>query len=460
MKLYKGIMVLISAVMIAACGSSGGNDRETKTQLLVTHLSPDAPAVNVYVDGAQALPNVDYKESSGSISRSSGDITIEVRGVLPNEGETAAVIGPATLNLEAGTRYDVLAVDTLASIEELIVAAPQVSAAELGDNVRLQIVHAAPGVQAVDVYATAPGTPLMGATPINSDPADLFEFKDILGPIEVAAGTYQIRVTLAGTMTVVYDSGDLPLAAGADLVVAAVANTIANEAGSPVNLLVIGADGATEIIDADMGADIRVVHASADAPPVDVVINDGFVPPFIENLAFTEFAPEEGYANVGADTYNIKVVATGDTNDVFNGALAAIDLTNGLKASVLAVNPLATITPQLVLDTPRSIATEAQIRVIHGAAAFGDVDIYVTAGGTGLTGMPALPAFEYQEDSGYISLLPGSYDITVTEAGSTVPELGGSITVTLDGGGVYTAIAHDSVGAVVPLGGLILLDDF
>lgn len=300
----------------------------------------------------------------------------------------------------------------------------------------------------------------MGATPINSDPADLFEFKDILGPIEVAAGTYQIRVTLAGTMTVVYDSGDLPLAAGADLVVAAVANTIANEAGSPVNLLVIGADGATEILDADMGADIRVVHASADAPPVDVVINDGFVPPFIENLAFTEFAPEEGYANVGADTYNIKVVATGDTNDVFNGALAAIDLTNGLKASVLAVNPLATITPQLVLDTPRSIATEAQIRVIHGAAAFGDVDIYVTAGGTGLTGMPALPAFEYQEDSGYISLLPGSYDITVTEAGSTVPELGGSITVTLDGGGVYTAIAHDSVGAVVPLGGLILLDDF
>lgn len=460
MKLYKNLLVLLSLAVLAACGNSGGSDRETKLELLVTHLSPDAPAVNVYVDGAQALTGVDYKQSSGAISRSAGGINIEVRGILPGAAETGAVIGPVDLDLQAGTRYDVLAVNNVAVIEPLIVSAPQISASELGDNVRLQIVHAAPAAPAVDVYATVPGADLTTATPVNSDPTDLFEFKDVLGPIEVPAATYQIRVTLAGTTTVVYDSGDLPLAAGADLVVAAVANTVANEAGSLINLLAIGADGATEILDADMGADIRVVHASGDAPAVDVVINDGFTPPFIENLAFTEFAPPVGYANVAAATYNIKVVATGDTNDVFAGALAAIDLTNGLKATVLAVNPLATITPQLVLDTPRSIATEAQIRVIHAAAAFGDVDIYVTAGGTGLTGMAAVADFAYQGDTGFISLVPGSYDITVTAPGSTVPELGGSITVTLDGGGIYTAIAHDSVGAVVPLGGLILLDDF
>lgn len=457
MKLFKSLLVLLSVAVLAACGSSGGNDRETKLELSVTHLSPDAPAVNVYVDGGLALPNVDYKQSSGAIERDAGAINIEVRGILPDESETGAVIGPVDLDWAAGTRYNVLAVDSLATIEALVVSAPQVSASELGDNVRLQIVHAAPAAPAVDVYATAPGADLMVSVPVNME---TFEFKDVLGPIEVPAGTYQIRVTLAGTTTVVYDSGDLPLAAGADLMVAAVANTVANEAGSLINLLAISADGASEILDADMGADIRVVHVSADAPPVDVVVNDGFVAPLIENLAFTEFQPADGYVNVPAAIYDIKVVATGDTTDVLAGALAATDLTNGLKASVLAVNPLATIAPQLVLDTPRSIATEAQIRVIHGAAAFGAVDIYVTAGGTGLTGTPAVPAFAYQQDTDYISLLPGSYDITVTAEGSTTPELGGSITVILEPGGIYTAIAHDSVGAVTPLGGLILLDDF
>ena len=58
------------------------------------------------------------------------------------------------------------------------------------------------------------------------------------------------------------------------------------------------------------GARVRVVHASPDAPAVDVLVNDGVV---FSNLPFegiTEFV------EVPADTYNVKVVPTGATEPV------------------------------------------------------------------------------------------------------------------------------------------------
>jgi hypothetical protein len=36
-------------------------------QLRITHASPDAPKVNVYIDGQLALGDVDYKQSSGTL---------------------------------------------------------------------------------------------------------------------------------------------------------------------------------------------------------------------------------------------------------------------------------------------------------------------------------------------------------------------------------------------------------
>ena len=58
------------------------------------------------------------------------------------------------------------------------------------------------------------------------------------------------------------------------------------------------------------GAMLRVVHASPDAPAVDVWVNGGLV---FEN------APFEGitdFVAVPADTYNIKITAAGDADTV------------------------------------------------------------------------------------------------------------------------------------------------
>jgi hypothetical protein len=67
---------------------------------------------------------------------------------------------------------------------------------------------------------------------------------------------------------------------------------------------------------------------------------------------------------------------------------------------------------------------------------------------------------DFGGDTGYLSLEPGTYDVSVTLADTKTVAIGPA-TVTLDAGGVYTAVARDpDVDVGNDPFGLILLDDF
>ena len=65
----------------------------------VTHASPDAPNVNIYVNGNQILSNVPYGVSSGDIAIPAGSFSVEVRGIAVDGSEIPGVIGPATISV-------------------------------------------------------------------------------------------------------------------------------------------------------------------------------------------------------------------------------------------------------------------------------------------------------------------------------------------------------------------------
>ena len=124
----------------------------TAPRLRALHASPDAPRVNLRVNGVQALANVDYGQGSGFLNVADST-RVEVEAIIPGGN---AVVLDRQLALDFSTDYTVLAVGEVADpIDTLVLSAPTARAIAAG-NLRAQVVHAAPNAPAVDVYVTAP----------------------------------------------------------------------------------------------------------------------------------------------------------------------------------------------------------------------------------------------------------------------------------------------------------------
>ncbi len=466
-------MVLAGSVALSGCWLDDDDDPAT-TSVRVLHASSDAPAVNVLVNGDVVVPGADYKQAA-VLTPSAGLADIAVDGLLPG-GETVTVISADEVSLRSDTKYDVIAVGKLENIEPLILTDD--GERESADSVRLRVAHLSPVAQEavdgpVEVYLTAAGDPLPEEASFS------FSFKESVGPIEVPAGDYQIRVAIPGeTPTVVFDSGTVPLAAGSDLLVGAVDNTTPETTpdgeetvnnNSPVSLIAVTGEGQViELFDSAQQAGVRVVHNSSDAPPVAVLVDDTVA---IPSLAFPNVSPAAGtnsYAVIPDGSRNLKVSPAASENPV-NSAVIDADVVFGQASAktVIAVNLLDAIEPLVLEDSVRSIATQASLRVVHGAVEAGTVDVYLVPtaeGGAEATVLnaevnaPTLNDFEFKTNTGYLPVAAGDYVVFITDQDGN--ELLKTGSVTLASGGVYTAIARLAPEDENNTAGLTLLDDF
>ena len=120
-------------------------------------------------------------------------------------------------------------------------------------------------------------------------------------------------------------------------------------------------------------ASLRVLHASPDAPAVDVLVDDALA------LGGVPYTAGSGYLAVPAGARNLKVNAAGTATTV-------IDVTPTLDPggfyTAIAVGPLSAIEPLLLVDDASVPAPgDVRLRVVHGSPSAGPVDVYVTAPG-------------------------------------------------------------------------------
>ncbi|MBT8100678.1 MAG: DUF4397 domain-containing protein [Gammaproteobacteria bacterium] len=450
MKPFSILAIAAATLFMSGCDSSSSTPRVAPppefSSLQVLHASPDAPAVNVLVDGTEQVSGADYKAASGLIALESGTYSIQVDGILPSG--SAAVIGPVDLTFDPDTLYTIAAVNNVASIEPVVISQP-IEPVSAG-SARLFVLHATAGPGGslpVDVYVTAPGADLTATAPTGT-----FDFKETLGPLEVAAADYQVRVTLAGDpMAVAYDSGTITLNDGDDLRLAAVPNTSGGPAA--VTLVAVGSGGASDILDVQTPTALRVGHLSPDTGQVDVLVDGA------EYLADVPYPAVTGFDPLPAATYNVAVTAANNPGVV---PIGPVDLTlsAGTWYSVLAVNFFNDIEALILDDDPRPVATNAKVRIVHAAPseAAASVDIYVTAVGADINNeTPTLTDIPFLANTGYLALDEGDYDVTVTVAGTKTAAIGPA-TISIANGGVYTAIARDPEPGSMEFGLIVLAD--
>jgi len=155
---------------------------------------------------------------------------------------------------------------------------------------------------------------------------------------------------------------------------------------------------------------VRVLHASPNAPAVDIYVNNILA---VSNLYYRNFSQ---YYPIAAGQYNIKVYPAGQiTNPIINTNLMAPDRVIGTIAITGMLNEISLLT---VPDTPMAIPSgTVSLRFVHLSPNTPAVDVSTT------TGVNLFSNIAYKQIPNYISVNPGTYAIHIRPAGSLQPIL-------------------------------------
>ncbi len=211
-------------------------------------------------------------------------------------------------------------------------------------------------------------------------------------------------------------------------------------------LSIIALLAAAPVLAAGNQANVRVVHASPDAPPVDILVNDT-----VRAFSGIGFAQITGYAPLRADIYNVKVVPAGGSQA--DAVIEAdLNLFFNTDYTVIAVDTVANIRPIVLEDdnTPVSVV-RSRVRFVHASPDAPPVDIKVTDG-------PYLfRNVSFTEAGDYITVPEGIYNLEVRVAGTDIVALE-LPAVMLDGGTTYTAFAFGLVSGSPALEAALQVD--
>jgi hypothetical protein len=199
-------------------------------------------------------------------------------------------------------------------------------------------------------------------------------------------------------------------------------------------------------------AKAMVVHASPDAPAVDLYVDNTKV-----NTAALAYPANTGYLTVNAGNRNIKVNPTGTNTAVIN---ADVNFMQGNAYSIFAYNNVAQISPLVLVDdltTPA--AGKTHLRFLHLSPNAPAVTVGVLNGAT-FTPVFSNRSFETAAtataNQGFTPVDAGTYTFQVRLAADGAPVL--TIPdVTLQAGKIYTVFARGIVGNTnTPLGAEII----
>jgi hypothetical protein len=188
MRRIVGTMVTLLLAALAALVPAVSQAQGGQGYVSVMHASPDAPAVDVYVNGSRVLSDVPFFAASPYLPLDAGsyDVAVTAAGGSIND----AVI-QGTLTVNGGEYVTVAAVNTLDNIEA-VAFVDDLSDPPAG-QARVSIIHASPDGPAVDVKVAGTSDAV----------ASGLSFKQSV-ELEVPAGTYTFDITPAGGSDVVF----------------------------------------------------------------------------------------------------------------------------------------------------------------------------------------------------------------------------------------------------------------
>jgi len=327
--LLMGGVGLVVALLVAVVPTTA----QGTAQVRVIHGSPDAPSVDVYVDGMRAF-TLAFPNASPYVAIPAGARNFRVFAAGANPATDRPVIDQ-TAPVPAGVKLSIVASGRLATLRPLIV--DDTTAAPASGQAKVRFVHNSPDAPAVDIAVT--GGPVLFA---NTSFGNAYPYQ------EVAAATYNLEVRAAGTMNVVLRVPNVVVQAGQ--VVSIYAQGLAMGTGAQALRAVIYVDNAP------MGAGGAASAVTGGSAVAGSAIAGSAV-------AGSAIAGGSAVAAVTATRVPSAVapVATGTGGGIASAAVATVAATATRPASVVAPVVVAPVAPTAVatVAAPTAAATVA-----------------------------------------------------------------------------------------------------
>ncbi len=357
------VLIIVALLLMSAITTFA---QDNGSEVRFVHAIPDVSGVDIYANGELTITNLEFGEASGYIDVPAGTLSVTVTppGLSTVLWQQDITIGEAPLTLIASSAQDL----SFSAFED------NLSTIAVGSS-RFSLIHAIDGAPAVSVTA-------------NGEAGPSLEYGQIAGTFDVPAGVYAFGI----------DAGDTSLIAETPLGFAT---------STSYMVIVYGTTTVPEVLtlaapvagDADSGF-VRISHAVADAPDVDIYADGSLIVPA---LAFSTSTP---HIALPANTYSVELrVAGTDTS------LLTTDLTveSGVAATVAAVGSAEDLSVSVFVDDISGIdAGTTGLSVINTIP--GESSVSVTlADGTSIS-----EDLAFGESSGTVTIDPTTQAPTVT----------------------------------------------
>jgi hypothetical protein len=410
------IVALITAIAVSAPWTLAQEETPTVTgvpdpTVRFVHASPDAPAVNILIDGQPIAEGVAFGTATEYATLSPGDHQFQV---VPADG--GAPVIDQTITLGGWASYILAATGRMADLQ-LQFNEVDVSQTAPG-QARLRVLNAVPDAQTVG----------FGVAGSEQQMVDGVGFGTVSGYQNVTPGTYDLELRAS-------DSGEtLVLAPGVRIDAGQVYDVVAlgEAAEGTIQLLPLITPVATacgESLGIGQATDscLRVINAAPDAGPIDVYVGDA---PIVEGLEYGQSSEFTATAN---GQQQLRVASAGDPVDQ-----AIIDMTQDWSAgsaaqitvSGLADDLQATIAGVDLRSLPEN---QARVRVTHASPDLEAIDVAIAAGPTPFQNVA------FRSQSGYVVFDAGSYTFQLRLNGQNTLLLE-AIDVPIEPGMVYDIV--------------------
>jgi hypothetical protein len=448
-RLAASFLALTAACLLSSCGGNDSSSSGGPPQLRVVDAALAASNnFDVLVNGTATLTDMTYGQASAFQAAAQGSNTV----VFDATGTTTQVLS-TTFSGASGTDDSVFVLEDGSSPVALVVA--QENSLVASGQARMSFVVADPSQGPLDIYVTAP-TALLSPTPslpvlAYGGPSGAGGSASAVAPgvLTVASGDYRIRAVADGdaTLTVIYDSGPITLASGADLLYAAIPVT-----GSAASFSFMTLDDASNITQTmDQRVLLRAGNFAPAAGTVDVYLDPTGTANTAVNLFGVGLAPGSAtaYAAVLPGPYEGSVTPTGQTVPLVQ---APLSLGASTSQSVYAVGLAGQPSPYglQVLGVLDNLVVPtggmANLRILQFAPDLVPVDVVLldTSGSTPVITNRIAANLAYPAASTYISLPAGSYTLALVPTGLDTPLLPGTagVALSMNAGTINTLVVN------------------